>query len=297
MTEFNYEDFTIENFKKLVPENFIGTYIEYLNGEKDIFFTHKKYRFISDVSHECIGVIREDITNGIKIYMHRVVRENKRDPRHKPVEKLIYYVERDLLDIDFLIERDIARRLFDLGKKKFNNCIFEKVIGIKFERKYSANLYHTYIPGIDFLGLTAKTPEPLKDELENVVAKGMREIHDKGIEFSDPMPGNLKYNFDKKLILSPHNCMILDEVRNSYPPGTFESDKVNRERDLAIIIYTHDWITNPKRFIKKYVGEDMNKLEETVDMIDYYQEELEYGDVSTMSPNWQKRGRFKKLKK
>ena len=296
MENFDYEEFTIKNFSKLVPNNFVGKYIAYPCAEKDLFFAHKNYDFILNVFHECDGIIREDKTNFLKIYMHRERKENVNQGWYTPVKNLFYYTEREVLDLDFVIDNGHIKRLSGLSKRHFNNCIFEKVIGVKFERKFNATLYHTYIQAPDFYGLTEETPESLKEKLENIVANGMREIHDKGIMYSDPLPGNMKYNFNDKLILSPHNCIRTSEFKKLFPRETFDSDEMDIARDLAIVIYTHDWITNPERFLGKYLGNNENKMKDMSGLINCFLGELEDGDVSGLSRKWQKRGKYKKLK-
>jgi len=188
-------------------------------------------------------------------------------------------------------------KLLNLCKKKFKHVKFENIIGFKTPQKYenSDSIYHTYTDGLNFWGLTSEIPKQLKEELENVVAEGLKELHDNKIEYFHPLPMNMRYNFDGKLILNPHQNIEFN-FRPKYPlQKTKRGVIIHFLDDIAKLIYTHDWIDNPERFVEKYLGEDINTIDTKTAMgyIKQSMESMEQGEYEGLPFEWGNLGKIK----
>ncbi|MCX5638366.1 MAG: hypothetical protein NTX52_11850 [Planctomycetota bacterium] len=158
------------------------------------------------------------------------------------------YVEREYSQDGIKIGQ--FKKLCQLHEKEYDKIKFEEVMGVKLHEDTDVGyLYHTYSGGIEFLGVS-KFPKKLKDELKKVIIEGMSELSIYGIDYHDPLPSNLRYNFDGRLICNPHNCIECFDR-----PLTTEEQIEN----LLALLYTNTWIENAGEFLSEYFG---NRLPE-----------------------------------
>lgn len=148
------------------------------------------------------------------------------------------------------IKRGDFRKLSRLHKENYERIRFEEVMGIKLDEDTDVGyLYHTYSGGIEFLG-AGKALQSVKDQLKTVLIEGMAELAKHGIDYHDPLPSNLRYNFDGKLICSPHNCMTIYDRELSI------EEQIN---NLSTLLYTHDWIEDTEQFLNEYFKDRLTK--------------------------------------
>lgn len=160
------------------------------------------------------------------------------------------YVEREYSHEG--IKRGDFRKLSRLHKENYERFRFEEVMGIKLDEDTDVGyLYHTYSGGIEFLGAD-KVPQSVKDQLKPVLIEGIAELAKHGIDYHDPLPSNLRYNFDGKLICSPHNCMTFHDR------GLSIEEQIN---NLSTLLYTHNWIEDTEQFLNEYFKDQMAKKE------------------------------------
>jgi hypothetical protein len=231
-------------------------------------------------------------------------REIKTGVQNKKEGKLIYdYVARRVIYAEQQINNEFSisgycAKLLNLCKQNFEDVKFEDIIGIRVPSKEAKSLdsfYHTYTNGLNFWGLTSKIPEQLKEELEDIVAKGMKELHKNKIEYFHPLPMNMRYNFDGKLILNPHQNIEFDFNPNHPVYRSKWRVIVHFLEDIAKIIYIHDWIDNPKRFVEKYLDKDADILnvKSALGYIKKSMEMMEEGECEGLPLRWANLGRVK----
>ena len=144
------------------------------------------------------------------------------------------------------------KTLSQLHQETYDKTEFEEVMGLKLHTDSNLGyLYHTYSGGIEFLGIN-KFPKNLKDEITRIVAEGMVELSKHGIDYNDPLPSNLRYNFDGRLICNPHNCM---EIHNK------ELSIKKQIKNLSYLLYTNFWIENHEEFLNEYFNETVALLQ------------------------------------
>jgi|GEM_PF-3396518 len=267
MKEFDWEDFSVENYQKIVGEDFIGEKIN--RGKEKIIFVKKGCEFLKDYA----VLYRKDNFGGLETELHAY---NGNEGDILITNKAIPYIKREIMGCAAK-ERDLYRKLSQLHKRRFENVKFEKIIGIEIPKESYDDihyLYHTYSGGIELFGLSLKAPKRFRDEIENAIAKGMRELHKNTIAYGDPFPTNLRYNFDGKIICNPHNCIEIGKQVEYIPDakidyGSDNNDEIKHRtfltspdynRDLAIIAYTHDWIEDLEGFLRKYYGDDIDRV-------------------------------------
>lgn len=178
------------------------------------------------------------------------------------IKRSYLYVQRGLPGWDYIIDYDLLPSHRDVHKRNFKNINFEKLIALELYDG-EGDFYHTYSGGVDLFGFNEKTPQKIKDDLTSVLVKAFRELHEAGIEYTDPLPTNMRYNFDRKIILNPHNCMLYnlknpfpdpDDIRQATKRSIHEKRKfVDVSRDLGLLLYTNPWI-DPEHFVESYLG-------------------------------------------
>jgi hypothetical protein len=157
------------------------------------------------------------------------------------------------LDGNLFIESEFAsglgrpKFLESLSRKKFQNVRFEEVIGFR-QKPYSESLiYHEYSEKITLDKIKATSPKGIRNSIEVLVAKAFRELHENEILYGEWVPTNVAYDGESKIILSPHNA-----IRRYKQSGADEKIRWEKEKDLAVIALTHDYIADVKQFIKTY---------------------------------------------
>lgn len=160
------------------------------------------------------------------------------------------YVEREYSHEG--IKRGDFRKLSRLHNENYERFRFEEVMGIKLDEDADVGyLYHTYSGGIEFLGVD-KMPQHIKAQLKTVLIEGMAELAKHGIDYRDPLPTNLRYNFDGKLLCNPHNCMIIHNRKLSI------EEQIG---NLSTLLYTHNWIKDTEQFLNEYFKGRLTKKE------------------------------------
>lgn len=199
-------------------------------------------------------------------------------------------------------------KMYELSEINFDNVRFERVIGIK-TTDSDPLLYHTY-SGTSLENLlleapvNAPNPEPLyvknkptpkhiASKIAEILAKGLSELHKNNILYHDPLPSfsYLRYDFGDKLIYSPHNCMLFKN------PSDEEIGK-----ELALVLYTHDYIRDKRKFLKTYIGGKVGtkKLEDFIDKkrIIYHLSHMEeMDDGPPLAKEWLERKKFNEFAK
>lgn len=166
------------------------------------------------------------------------------------------------------IKRGDFKKLSQLHKKNYEKVRFEEVMGIKLDENTDVGeLYHTYSGGIEFLG-ASKAPQSVKGQLKTVLVEGIAELAKHGIDYHDPLPSNLRYNFDGKLICSPHNCMTIHDRELSIE---------EQVKNLSTLLYTHGWIEDIEQFLNEYFKGRLTK-EEIGKVKNIIEENIKYTD-------------------
>lgn len=171
-------------------------------------------------------------------------------------------------------------KLCQLSGGKYNKIRFEKVMGLKLHESVDlAYLYHTYSGGTEFLGVN-RFPEDLKGELKRILIQGMKELAKHGIDYHDPLPSNLRYNFDGRLTCNPHNC-----IECYHRELTIEEQIQN----LSALLYTNSWIEKPGEFISEYFRDTLPEAEirladERIERKTKYMDE--FGDIIEVPFQW-----------
>lgn len=152
------------------------------------------------------------------------------------------------------IKRGDFRKLSQLHRENYEKLRFEEVMGIKLdENSDEGYLYHTYSGGLEFLG-AGNVPQGIKDQLRTVLIEGMAELARHGIDYFHPLPSNLRYNFDGKLICNPHDCIMIYDRELSIK---------EQANNLAILLYTHSWIEDTEQLLNEYFKDRLTKKEIT----------------------------------
>jgi len=271
------------------------------------------------------GFIRKDLKNGSIIY-HKKRHEYLAYPsgwkRIKTDWLANHRAKLYAVDNCLFVEREITlevikesfKKLCQLSEKEFDKVGFEEVIGvgeaIKGDPDYILgpdddryyHLYHSYSEGVALNRLTQKTPvnsrenvmrerplyeinpptpKVISSEIENILAKGIRELHKSGVLYQDPLPtfSYLRYSFGNKILYSPHNCMKFSRPLNK-----------DIGKELAIILYTHDYIDNKRNFLKRYLGIKIREksLDKFIDETDIslWLRHMEDGEDIPISYSW-----------
>ena len=174
-------------------------------------------------------------------------------------------------------------KIAQLHGNEFEKVRFEKVMGVKLHNDTdTCYLYHTYSGGIEFMGIE-QFPQDVKNDLKEVLLRGMKELAKSGVDYHDPLPSNLRYNFNGKLICNPHNCM---EVHDS------ELSSRQQIENLAVLLYTHRWIGDHAVFLHNYFTgalseEEIQSFTRIIE--DKIKEMDEIGDVIEIPCHWKPR--------
>lgn len=307
--QFNPNDFSVENYQKAVGKEFNGEKVENFLGRATRGYLPENYfkplplgssvdKYLGDIP------CKEFYRHGLLYYKKGY--EFLLNPGGWKVLKIDISLPKAILfavDKHLFIERHYSegrvfgsygendsffkpgnhfKDLSKLSKRDFENAKFEEVIGLFIDKESDEHsLYHTYSGGITLEKITEKTSRGIRRELEKLLAKGMYELNEKGIFYSECVPTNFKYNGDK-IICNPHNCMDV---------GKCESDV----SDISVILYTHDWIRK-QSFIKEYLGRDYYETEKRKGLIRNLKREMQFleeGETSQIAPLWRKRRKVK----
>lgn len=143
--------------------------------------------------------------------------------------------------------------LCKVPEMKLKRSKFEEVLGIKIDKYGQEDLiYYASTEGIGLDKITSRTPRSVNRSIERILARAIREMHEKKIVYWEPVPTNFKYAFGDKIIGDPHSSLLLLEKELS-------SDYITR--DLAIIFYTHKYIRNLESFLYTYFEEARTKID------------------------------------
>lgn len=201
-----------------------------------------------------------------------------------------FFFQRDYL-LDNIIENNSLRfeNLWQLTKIKFKHVKFEEIIGLFTDKNdtFESLLFHTYSGGIPLDKITQKTPKIIRDYLHNLVIDAFSELNNKGFEYTECQPTNIRYDSKNKIILNPHNCI------------RFPRERLNEISDLACLLYTNDWMGHDaEKICKKYLGVKVIDKEYKKFLGHIYDqlECLENGDISQIT-QWQRRGVFDIVRK
>ena len=239
----------------------LGDKFKYKAIRDSIFFYRKEYEPVID-KHEFKsyeGYIREDASLSPEAILMKYDKISENYPQVST--KSLFYIDRECTGTEYIMVADKLPEYERLHRRRFKNIKFEKMFALELTHPLESRMFHTFSGGIDLFGINDKFPDNLKEEIQLVLAKAFRELHKNGIEYNDPLPNNMRYNFDEKLILFPHNCMDFgrkDAVYNKKGlkwVGHWKND-VRIKRDLAIIAYTNPWIKNYDEFISQYLGDE-----------------------------------------
>jgi hypothetical protein len=189
-----------------------------------------------------------------------------------------------------------------LSQKGFKAAKFEDVIGVFIQEESDENLlFHSYSGGFTLDRLT-RAPPPIREEVQKILGQAMGELHKVRIRYNDPTPINMRYVLGDKIILSPHNCMEFKKRMDVKKLGGIDSPIMGYDDitdDLAVLIYTNDWIKDIDHFLSTYTGpgtQDLKFRQILSDVIRGTIEDLEtgdYGDYSPLPCMWFKRGKQK----
>jgi hypothetical protein len=176
------------------------------------------------------------------------------------------------------------QRICELSTRKFKHARFEDVIGI-FINKHAGlprhRLYHRYSGGIGLDEITHETPSPIRIELGKTLAGALKELEERSISYAECQPTNIKYEIgSNRLILSPHDGLCFE--RHNFVV-----------RDIALVLYTHDWIEDSEKFCQRFSGADSpyDSFKQLRRSVKTDMEILEVGDVGEMSKCWQGRNK------
>lgn len=234
-----------------------------------LIYFKKGFSFISNLELRYGTEIRTEDEIGAPAIIHLLHGFKK-----KGIGNTDLYVRKEFgfMDHEFLIK--MLKKFDEIDDNQFKHVRFEKLFGIELNRKKDDAWYYSYSGGISYLNITDKMPKKMKEKLETVLATGIRELHESGIEYIFATPINFRYDFTEKLICNPN---VSVEFRDK------PDDGIN---DLAKLLYTHYWITDKKKFIKKYLGKEFTneKYRELIKDTDYIiseAEKLEWTDLPT----------------
>lgn len=215
------------DYEKQIGEGFIGK-----NVRDGIIYYKPEYAFLNDAWWWDACKVREDLL----VSPHAAL--CKSSDYSEP------YVQREYSQDG--IKAGHFKKLAQLHKQRYHKIKFEEVMGLKLNKDTDLGyLYHTYSGGIELMSVS-KFPKNLKAELRRVVMEGMSELSKSGINYHDPLPSNLRYNFDGRLICNPHNCMEI------YPRELSIEEQI---KNLSILLYTNIWVENPAEFLIDYFGD------------------------------------------
>lgn len=218
-------------------------------GDTAVFFK-KGYDFLGDnLSLYEAPYFRQEgaLLPGASLRKYDAHRRTRNDHKGFEERDKMFFVDREL-NFDGIILDDTLPILANLYRKRLKHSKFEEVIGLKiYEESDVADLYHKFSGGIELFGLTSKAPEDLRVIIERDLAKAFRELHDRKIEYKDPLPTNMRYDFER-VIFNPHNCIL------------FNRKKLHESRDLGILLYTNPWI-DLNRFVRAYCGNSADEKE------------------------------------
>jgi len=171
-------------------------------------------------------------------------------------------------------------KLCQLGEEKYDKISFEKVIGLKLQEGSDLGyLYHTYSGGIELIGIN-KLPKNLKDELKRVVIAAMAELSKWGINYHDPLPSNLRYNFDGRLICNPHNCI------ECYDRELTMEEQIE---NLSALLYTNSWIEKWGEFLSDCFKDTLPEAEikRAKERVERKIKDMdEFGDIMEIPFHW-----------
>jgi len=289
MDHFDLDDYTVDNYQKLFDREFIGKQLD-----DGIIFFRDGYDFLAgELCTSWRGdVLREDRSMLFKAALceGRTYGRPRKDRKPERVTRHLY-VAREISH-NWAIASDLYRKLSRLHRGAFRRARFEKLIGVAIDRNADTDwLFHTYSGGLEFFHLSPNMPTDLREEIETVLAQGVKELHQRGIEYFDPLPTNMRYDFRGKLVCNPHNSVAFKD--SPYAPGNGLEKSVDAERDIGIILYTHDWIVDPESFVAKYFGKKgtPREISDALAGARMVMTGLEYGDFDAISQHWQKRGK------
>lgn len=221
-----------DRYKKSVGEEFVSSKIE--NG---VIYYRPEYAFLSNAWRNADGV-REDFLVSPPATLRKCL--DYGDP----------YIEREYSHEG--IKRGDFKKLSQLHRENYERLRFEEVMGIKLDENTDVgHLYHTYSGGIEVMG-AGKAQQCLMDQFKTGLIEGMAELAKHGIDYSHPLPSNLRYDFDGKLICSPHDCIMI------YNRELSIKEQIN---NLAILLYTHSWIEDTAQFLNEYFKNRLTEKE------------------------------------
>jgi hypothetical protein len=174
------------------------------------------------------------------------------------------------------------KKLCELHETEFQNCKFEEVIGFFLDDHRSESmLFHTCSKGVTLDNLYSETSVS-RDKIEKILGESFRELHKQKVAYADPLPTNLKYDLDEKIIFCPHNCIEFNN-RNWL------------DRDIAVLLYTNDWITDKKNFLKRYLGKEISDKEfgKRIENVEFFMELMGKNQIEEIPSFWQARGKIK----
>lgn len=194
-------------------------------------------------------------------------------------------------------------KLKELYQRKFDRIKFEEVVGVFIEEESDEHLlFHTCSDGVTLDYLCRHSPKEIKEGTQNLLAQAMGELHKSRIHFTDPLPTNMRYDLGNRIILNPHNCMEFKKVIDLGKFGGPDSPILGIDdvaTDLALVIYTNDWITSIDRFLDPYTirkNEDSSfRKHLSKNIRGIIKDLLETGDYADLSPvphMWLKRGKL-----
>jgi len=249
------------DYEKLIGEEFIGK-----NVKDGVIYYKPKYAFLGDAWWWNACKVREDMLVTPPAALCKC--SDYDEP----------YIEREYSQDG--VKMGHFKQLSKLHQNTYEKIKFEEIMGLKLHKETDLGyLYHTYSGGIEFLGVS-KFPKNLKDELRKVVIEGMRDLSKYGIDYHDPLPSNLRYNFDGRLICNPHNCM------ECYDRELTVEEQIE---NLSVLLYTHSWIENPAEFLDEYfrgmIPEEetqwiKKRVRDNINDID------EYGGIVELPSHW-----------
>ncbi len=193
---------------------------------------------------------------------------------HKYKHNDNFYQLRDITEMEQMTEYEkmIQPRTSGKSCKYFQ---FENISGYLIGDQ-SDILVHELTPTINFSTLSKNTPTKLRNTLADLTAKSFSELHNLGITYYQTVPSNLGYNFDNKITFNPH------------PLISFKNNSLDRDRDIALLLRTNNWIPEKDKFLDNYFKElteirdvdfHKNNIYESLDEVEYLRAD---GDISNL---------------
>jgi hypothetical protein len=190
---------------------------------------------------------------------------------------ILYSCEGTLFVGRGLLDEKYFKELRNIAQRKFNNLRFEEPVGLFSPEEGDPVLYHTYSGGLT-LDKIGRLSASAKQKTIKLLAKAMRELHRNRIVYQQTIPTNIRYDLREKMFFNPHNCINAGD-----------------DDDIGNLLYTHDYITDGKEFLRHYFGK--SKRVRSQDFETYRQYLIHYMDDWCLAKGgtellgmWERRG-------